>query len=447
MKRIARTLFIVLAFAMLLVGCSGNNTDSQIRESLEMNYEENISGNYDSTSEEIDQDATNIIAENSEVRIYNTIEDGTLWLTEEDAQGQEYVVRANVFGNILAKALCDEFDGYFTVGIDERLFFTSSGNIYDIYSLEDVTNTYIGEYDEVVSYLNTENGPVFVVRKITDSFEEQYTSLGLVDKNGKMFFDITLDRNSMYTQYGIESKYSNGEITLEYAGNNVYYIKYVGSQYESGALNSLIIDLSREKIIPCDFPKSCWYCQSDGYHTLICSSSVSDFFIVNNDTGTFSYYPNPDYRPEGSFANGLFYGIGSRYGNNNEQAYLDANGTIIINLNNYPQKVKQAWPFENGTALIEFENKYVTFIDNTGAFMFDPVKGCYAKCFEREGVAIVAVENEAGTSQHFSVDSNGNVKEINISNELSNEQFHLVEYEGMKYWVIGGDSGLQMQNY
>lgn len=448
MKRISRALYIVLAFAILLVGCSGNNNaDSQISESTEMNYEGNISSHSESTSEEADQNTTNKVAENSEVRICNAIKDGTLWLIEEDAQGQEYVVRANVFGNILAKALCDEFDGYFTVGIDERLFFTSSGNIYDIYSLEDVTSTYKGEYDEIVSYLTTENGPVFVVRKVTDSFEEQYTSLGLVDKNGKMFFDISLDHNSMHTQYGIESNYSTDEITAEYAGNNVYYIKYVGSQYESGALNSLIIDLSRDKIIPCDFPKSCWYCSSDGYYTLICSTSVSDFFVVNNDTEAFSYYPNSDFRPEGTIAEGLFYGIGSRYGNDNEQAYLDASGNIIINLNNYPQAVKQAWQFKNGTALIEFENEYVAFIDNTGAFLFDPVKGCYANYFESEGVAVVTVEDESGTVQHFSVDKNGNVREINIFDGLSNEQFHLVEYEGKKYWVVGGDSGLQMQVY
>ena len=417
------------------------------RESKEMG--EDKSKNPASTQKEGEDAQNNIekIGLNSEVKIINVIEDGTLWIREEDELGQQYVVHTNIYGDVLGKQKY-EFDGAVKGGINDVLFAvenTSTGyiSIYNINSLENVSSIFRGDFDDIVSLIQTEQGSVFVARKIVESFEEKYACLKLVDKTGKELFNISLDSNTLMSEYNIEVACSAENIKMNYAGNNVYYIAYIGSQYEYQKLNSLIIDLNRNKIIPVDFPqRNGLYCKSDGNYTLVYSPQHGTI-IVNNETGTFERFPNNDYDPAGTLAEGLFFATGHWNGNRYEKVFLDTGGNIVINLNTYPQPISKVLPFENGTALIEFTNGYITYIDLNGEFLFEPIKGHGAIYYENEGVAVAYEESSADQDKHISIDKNGGVNEIN----LPSGDYYLIEYEGKKYWVVGGENGLQIQEY
>lgn len=280
------------------------------------------------------------IAATSEVRIINVVEDGTLWVIEKDESGQQYIVHTNIYGDVLGKVVY-EFDGYIERGIDGNLFAIEINdndgekiNIYDINSLEEISSTYKGDFDDIISLIQTENEIVLIVRKIVESFEEKYACLKIIDISGNEIFNISLDRDTLLNEYNIEVSKSAENIEISYAGNNIYYIGYLGSAYDSTQINSLIIDLKRNKVIPVAFPyRNGLYCKSDGNYTLVHSPQHGKI-IVNNETGEFGNYNNHDYTPEGALSEGVFYAISYRFGE--KKAYLDTEGNIVIDLEQFP---------------------------------------------------------------------------------------------------------------
>lgn len=229
---------------------------------------------------------------------------------------------------------------------------------------------------------------------------------------------------------------------MSYAGNNVYYIEYIGEylgpEYERDTLNSLVIDLNRNKIIPVAFPSENGrlYCRSDGNYTIV-HSTLNETKIVNHETGIVEEFPNKNYFPEGILSEGIFYAKG----NNGGMAFLDIQGNVLIDLNQYSQSVQIAKPFKNNIALIGFANDYITYIDINGKFLFEPIKG-HIKSYD-ENKSIVLVESEEG--KYIAIDKNGNMTNMDLLPYSRDCVF--VEYEGEQYWVAGGKLGLYSQEY
>lgn len=401
----------------------------------------------DSVELENFRDDVEKVAETSEVTIVNVMDDGTLWIIEKDEEGQQYIVHTNVYGEVLGKAIND-FDGYMEKGLDSNLFAIDNGDadisIYDINSLQDMTNVYKGDFDGVIEVIQTEQDSVFVARKIIESFEESYACLKLVDIEGNELFDISLDSNTLLKEYNIERVKTAEQMEINYAGNNIYYIDYIGSAYDSGQINSLIIDLNRNKVIPVAFPhRNGLYCSSDGNYTLIYCPQYGTI-IVNNETEVVARFANTDYKPKGDLEEGVFYAISYGYGGREDKAFLDVQGNIVIDLEQYSQEVDMAWPFKDGKALIEFTNGYMTYVDMKGEFLFEPVKGHVLSYDEKEDVVSAYIENEANEYKYIAIDKTGNVTDINLQYY---RDYFFVEYEGKKYWVVGGKAGLQTQEY
>ena len=266
---IKKILSVITIIMMLLVGCGqktamdSQGVDNEYIEDSDNETSDDTSMVEESNQEGVDQDKNNRekIASTSEIYLSNALEDGTLWANETDEAGQRYIVHLNVKGEILGKVL-NEFDGYMNGrpdeysyemtggGINESFFAietTDNGaeriNIYDINTLEDVSGAYIGEYDEIISMIQTEKEIVFVVRKIVESFEEKYACLKLINTSGEEIFDISLDHKTLTENYNIDRIKDHVNMGIEYAGNNVYYIGYIGSAYDYDKLNSLVIDL------------------------------------------------------------------------------------------------------------------------------------------------------------------------------------------------------------
>lgn len=121
---------------------------------------------------------------------------------------------------------------------------------------------------------------------------------------------------------------------------------------------------------------------------------------------------------------------------------------LVIDLNQYSQYVKYAWPFDNGAALIEFGNGYMTYIDVNGEFLFEPTKGTPSFYYKGAGVAVVWMDD--GTMA--AIDKNGNITELDSNIYKEGVYVHeggikLINYDGKKYWISAGNNKLQVQEY
>ena len=430
-------LIMTLAWGLALAGCSEINSDMSDK-----------TANITDESVQQEQSAYEKISSASSVHICNVIEDGTFWAIVTDESEQTNIIRANVDGDILG-SMEKTVEGTVEGGINDTIFVVRQDNeyiIYDINSHEDISDSYKGDYDTITSYMKTEDSVVFGVKKVYDSFEEQYVSLKLVDATGKEFFEIPLDSQSLKESYGIEKDYLTEDVNISYAGNNVYYIKYVASQY-SNDLNALVVDLNRSKVIPAAFPRvnGSYLCTSDGNYT-IAYTQLYNPIMVDHELGAEIKFPNSDYVPTQKISDGVFYATGRYNGNASAQVFLNLSGEVVIDLNQYPQEVVSVYPFKDGAAFVRFRNNYVTFIDLKGEFLFEPIKGHLPEYIEDSGIAIMYDESyEEGGRKIVSIDRNGNTSEINIVGDP--EDFMLIEYEGEKYWVCDGEAGLQVQKY
>lgn len=391
---------------------------------------------------EEENEQKDVIQKNSQIQIKNFLEDGTFWGIETDETGEIFTIHADVLGNILKKVSTGGMGKEIRYGIGDS-FVIWEGEypccIYDLDTNRDATTDFIGDYDELFDLLETEDGLVFVARKTIDTFEERYDCVKLIDADGNVLIEISLDKNTLSEQYGME-KNSQKEPEVKWIGKKVFYMPYVGDSYADRDYDSLIIDFARNKMIPVDAPNnnSTGYCYSDGDYTVI-YETTSYPVIVNHETGEVKilegvYEPASgvviDQRAKG-VSEGKF--LASTY---HDFYVLDIQGNMIIDLNNYGQNVTKMYPFAEGAALIEFENGYVTFIDENGEFLFEPVKGVAAN-FYRDLCAAVIVDYDAG--EVFLFDREGSKERLYMSNP---ENIFFTEYEGRMYLIEGETWGL-----
>lgn len=434
-KRIA-ALVAISVFSLVLIGCSKANSGIS-----------DETANITDESAQNEQDNYEKISATSSVNIFNVIEDGTFWAVVTDENGQTKIVHTNIYGDILGSMEKNSVDEAMEAGLNDDLFVVRQDNeykIYDINSHEEVSATYIGDYDRIISYMKTEDGTVFGVTKEVDSFEEKYISLKLVDEIGKAFFEISLDSSTLMDNYGIEKNYSVDDVNIRYAGNNTYVIKYVAPNFQN-ALNALVVDLNRNEIIPAHFPPNTgtFLCSSDGNYTI---ASQNEPVMVDQEAGIQVEFPNSKYVPMQKISEGVFYAEGKYLGDAGKKVFLNLAGEIVIDLNQYPQDVVSVYPFENGAAFIRFRNNYVTYINLKGEFLFEPIKGYDPIYLENTDIAIMYDKSyEESDRAILAVDKKGNTKEVNLMGAV--DDIILIEYEDEKYWVADGKNGLQVQKY
>ena len=456
-------MILVIGIIKVISGHLEKQQPSQIVESVKK--EDNIDAENELTGdtgdknlqnndqEETISDSLEKIPTTSKVNIINAVEDGTLWAVETDELEQKYIVHTNVYGEILGKTLY-QYDGYMECGLTGEIFAigTKDDNgektyrIYDINSGEDISTTYKGDFDDIISIIQTEQENILIARKIFESFEEKYACLKMVDSLGNEIFNISLDKNTLLNEYNIDVTDSTEDIEVEYAGNNVYYIPYIASQFKHGVPNSLVIDLNRNKVIPVDFPQhNGLYCCSDGNYTVV-YSPMHGQIIVDNEKGIYEGFSTGDYYPGGEIVGGVFCAYGALLGNEDAKVFMDIQGNIITDLNQYPQDIKSVWLLKDDVALVQFTNSYMTYININGEFLFEPIKGTVESYYADKGIAIVFVEDELENKHYKVIDRNGNITNINI--ELSGSGYwQFVEYNGKQYLVSGSESGIQEQEY
>lgn len=442
LKKYIVILRIVSAIGLLLIilGCSNKGTDSKIRNNENSQIEESLDEDTNRDND-ITDNKQDMISGESQIEILNFLQDGTFWAIEVDEIEEKYIIHADIHGNIISKALYNEFGATIEWGIDNnRLVVEKNGyHVFDIETKNDVSDNYIGDYDEIDGVIKTENGIVFSIKKTIESFDEDYECFKLVSETENILFEVSLDAKTLLNEYGIE-KCDGAFPYIGYCSNNVYYIPYIGDEFgENGTLNSLIIDLNKTKAISAPFPQdNGLYISSDSDYTLIYSPHHGAL-VVNNATSEFTelnfinigYYPDED----GKLSEHKFLAADTHTG----KAILDVQGNIIIDLNNYGRSVSNRYAvsaFIDDTAFIQFEGDYLSCIDSKGKILFEPIKGNMYDYYDEHGIAIITDESN---EELFSISKNGEKAAINLPGK---EHIFYVKYKEKNYWVEGGQGGI-----
>lgn len=214
-----KKIVIVALISFFLVGCGSDKNISNSIDSVDIfgeststtsieqnNYKDAIIENSsnemleDTIGEQSVVAEQDTIANNSKVQIKNFFPDGTFWAIETKESGEEYIIHANILGNVIKRLFSSEI-GELEYGINDTLIIVRSKGEYDKFHVldvqtnEDITNRYVGDYDEICKYIETEDKVVFVVKKIVKSFEEKYVCLQLVDEIGNKIFQTSLDKS------------------------------------------------------------------------------------------------------------------------------------------------------------------------------------------------------------------------------------------------------------
>lgn len=463
-KRIAILLFILISIS--LVGCSEIQQNSGIKNSDE--FQTTPIPTYIPTeeinptpTEKIVEEEIEHISNDSMIAIINILDTGEIWTLQQE-NDELFIVLTNIDGEILKKVpyRLKEGDGM-ECGINDTLIITANYNdfgiydndfgIYDVNTMTDITFEYIEQDEKIVFYTQTDDNIYFWALKTLDTFEEKYVEIRIIDLSTEEVLFLSLDSETLIKEYNIERTYSVENIDIGDAGNGVCYITYLGSAYEYEN-NSIVIDLNRKRVTPVPFPRQngAMY-SSDGDNMIIFSNvAVHGFLLLNLETQEVVDYPNRDFDPEGSLAEGLFHGVSDD--SSNDSVVLDVNGNVVIDLQQYPQPVDHISTFHNGIALVEFENDYFTFIDRNGNFLFEPIKGYYPQFYQDTGVIIAEKEKTLGSMEStecICVEKSGRMTSIEIPAPANPYSLRPNEYvialEGKIYCIAGSSTGLYAQ--
>ena len=458
MKKRIVVLFIIL-ICLLLVGCSTSLSNSEDQHKSDSSQSTPMPTSihtdaFQPTASEITTEGTECISNESMITIISVLDTGKIWTLQQE-NDELFIVLTNIDGEILKKVPYNlkEGDGI-ECGINDTLIITANDNgfgIYDVNTMTDITSEYIEQDEKIVSYTQTDENVYFWALRTLDTFEEKYVEIRIFDISTEEVLFLSLDSETLIKEYNIERTYSVENIDIGDAGNGVCYITYLGSTYEHEN-NSIVIDLNRKRVTPVPFPRQngAMY-SSDGDNMIIFSNvAVHGFLLLNLETQEVVDYPNGDFDPEGSLAEGLFHGVSDD--SSNDSVVLDVNGNVVIDLQQYPQPVDHISTFHNGIALVEFENDYFTFIDRNGNFLFEPIKGYYPQFYQDAGVIIAEKEKTLGSMESaecICVEKSGKMTSIEIPAPANPYSLRPNEYvialEGKIYCIAGSSTGLYAQ--
>lgn len=471
MKKNITNMFLLLIIMLILTACSGNTGDSDKYSQESIDKTSPIDNNTQDSTRPSSSDALvetpdsqndnfsqkndeEYLSDTSNIKIISSAYD-SIWVKEDTDDGESYIVHIDVDGKILDKMnwidnICD-----FGNGTDGSLYIVKDKNtdyfkIYDAALQKEVTNEFVNDSEYIISCIQTEDKYVLVTRKISDTFEEKYASLRLIDTSKQELFSIQLDKTTLSDNYNMGSNISPETINFGYAGNNIFYLAYISSLYED-EVNSLVIDLNRNSVMPVTFPQKNGelYCTSDGEHSIM-YSMTHGMVCLNHNTGVyFDYTIDDDYYPTGPLSsNGLFFASKEpAFSSQTFMAFIDWPGNVAIDLNQYSRPVINAQPFINGKSLIQFAGNYVTFIDENGEFLFEPIQGCarIESFYPYKNVGIIDIidENDNLIST-MEMDDNGNTSPLKIP-MAQNYSYILIESNNKLYWISDANSTFQVQ--
>lgn len=403
MKKKNLVIILLICASLSMLACSEQqdvNKDSTDRsETIE---DENNNDTSD-VEKQIDEE---ILSDYSDVspllEFYEAIPEGEkIWCK---ANEESVLIQTDLSGKIY-NSYSREDAKYAEIGLTEnRILFQEDDDyyIYDFKTDTDVTQEYTNG-DKEICYASKE---CLILSKEEETYNSQELYMYILDNEGNEL--MSFSTNDMSQKYNVEWQ-DGRNWGYGSCGSHIYYIKvnHTGS-------NFCFIDLERNKAyLVSDLPMTnSGQIFSDGEY-------IADYqphqgqAIINCDTEQVSNLKNDSYQISGGLSEGKIFCIGK----DNATAFLNVDGSVALDLNYDDTSVTEATQFENGYAMLEFNDKFTTIIDEKGEFLFEPVEGTIASLFNINGTNIYIIYRD-GFSYHL-LDETGQVSDCFATTEDS----------------------------
>lgn len=460
MKRLNNLLVLlgtVILLSGLLCGCQSQDNDVE--------NETNIS---DSVS---DLDTSNVIQEEVieepvvvkkyvELIDVSDFSEGIAWVKYENEYGDSYIGWLDTEGKIIRpKALerAERFGGDFSDGYTYVNYDDNNDNCYDSFAILDKQGNVLASSPEGDGYEIVAGGNgVFFVRHRVRTFEINEDQYGFMDMNGKWLYELTANNpfpSAMIDGYSQEDFFYHGDhvFSVRYLRNESWY-RYYMFNVESG------ISTEYYKYTPMDF--------YEGETVLLSEDEIS--FITSD--GSVIHTIKPGYGEMGFgpiFSEGLMFSGNIEFDAKANLAvikngkFYNTDGTVSIDLSQYTlvqNGTEDLYCFKNGFAPIVLlgadYSPYITFIDESGNMMFDPVEADagYAQISDIFGGysdGVVCVKTHDG---EVTINCRGEIRELSLPTYVPcgkitfHDGYARFEDETRREYIVGMN-GTVLQTY
>lgn len=368
---------LLVTFLSTLTLCGCNVQDSETNETIDTDsYKEDIDDNSNAEENEMseDENANTVdteFNENSEEMLYDYSNTEPLLPVCESINPNEKIWCVAYSDNKLLQTdlsgkICNTFtttDAMYAIAAlpNNRIVFLKDEEyfIYDALTETDVTDEYTNG-DKSICFANNE---CLILSKTEETYNSQNIYITVLDNEGNE--KMSFSSNDMISKYNIEWDFNWGYGSC---GSHIYYI-----ETDSSSKNICFIDLERNKAyVSTNLPFSnSGEIFSDGEY-IVDSQPLHGQVIINCDTEQVFEFNNGSYNIKGGLSDGMVYCDDDYH---DIKAYLNVDSSIALELSYEDTTVTDATQFENGHAMIEFNDKFVTIIDTAGNFLFEPVEG------------------------------------------------------------------------
>lgn len=372
---------LLVTFLSTLTLCGCNGQDSETDETIDTDsYQEDTNDNSNAEENEISEDEnTNTVDtesdENSEEMLYDYSNtepllpvcasvnaDEKIWCV---AYSDDKLLQTDLSGKIYNTFMTTDAMYAIAALPNNRIIFLKDEEyfIYDALTETDVTEEYTNG-DKSIRFANNE---CLILSKTEETYNSQNIYITVLDNKGNE--KISFSSNDINDKYNIEWDFDWG---YGACGSHIYY-----TEIDSLGKNICFIDLERNKFyVSTNLPQSnMGRIFSDGEY-IVDSQPNHGQAIINCDTEQVVGFKNGSYNIEGGLSDGKVYCADDQ---RDVKAYLNVDSSIALELNYEDTTVTDATQFENGYAMIEFNDKFVTIIDTAGNFLFEPVEGTVYK--------------------------------------------------------------------
>ena len=394
LKRVT-IILLVLTILAISVACASEKDTGDVNLGENVRGEENSVDETDQTADYDSKDVTEkeeMLYNYSNTKLlldYNESisENELLWCV---AMNEQVLLQTDLTGKIYNSYPREDASYAKEALTENRILFQYDDYDYYIYDFEnnrDVTDDYTGG-DKKICYANKE---CIICTREEETYNSKNIYINILDSEGNEI--LSFSTAEMSEKYNVK-----WERNWEYGscGSHIYYIQFDYDKY-------CFVDLERKKAyVSSNLPMSnSGIIRSDGEYILDCQPHHGQV-VINCETEEISDIPFSG--TVDGLSEGKLYGE-DRYG---IQAYLNVDGSTAIELNYENTSVTDATQFENGYAMLEFNKKFTTIIDEQGHFLFDPVEGTIFKLLNLNGSNAYVIYNDMA---YYLLDETGDISE------------------------------------
>lgn len=420
-------MILFLLVCLNVAACNKENADQknsyELNEAEDSTIQDNDIEDNDieedhSTEEQTLDDFSNVHVIGSQYDVIST--DDKFWCL---ADTDNYLLQVDYTGKVYGSyARDDAHDAKFALTENRILFQNDEYYIYDLEKNQDVTNEYKKE-DETIIYASDEC--VFLT-KTEETYNSKNVCLRCADAEGKEI--ISFSTEEMSEKYNVEWEPMVFESNFRSCGSGIYAIQIdkLGNTY-------CFVDIVRNKVYAVTgLPQeNLGDIYSDGNY-IVYSQPQHGQAVIDCNTEQSTDFSNELYWMDGHLAEGKVSGKGYWSSNDKDRVFLNMDGSIFLDLKYEDTSVTEVSQFSNGFAMLEFNDNFVTIIDENGKFLFEPVEGKISRLVNINGKNIYIIFD--GEANYMFLDETGKksstfaVSKDEICFAVGNDQIYLLVF-------------------